>query len=181
MYNEHNGDTIVRKHWVIGWMYLVKFFFVLIVAFVLFFIWTFYREMLWDEIVLYVILPLVFVLVNYSFMKLVFWIIEYFNYLFIISWDQIFILNASLVMRNDIEVIDAFKIIKLDAYSRWFVANMLSYWKLIIELQTREERVFRFIPKPYKLLDCLKQQREMVLENRKKKYIVDDVVLDEKK
>lgn len=84
-------------------------------------------------------------------------------------------------MRNDIEVIDAFKIIKIDAYSRWIISNLLSYWKLIIELQTREERLFRFMPKPYKLLDCLKDQREIVLENRKKKYIVDDYVQEDKK
>jgi hypothetical protein len=30
-------------------------------------------------------------------------------------------------MRNDIEVIDAFKIVKLDAYSRGLFSNILSY------------------------------------------------------
>lgn len=49
-----------------------------------------------------------------------------------------------------------------------------------METQTKEERVFRFMPKPYKLLDILKQQRQSVLEERKKKYIVDDVIIDEK-
>jgi len=32
------------------------------------------------------------------------------------------------------------------------------------------------MPKPYQLLDILKTQRESVLENRKKKYIIDDVI-----
>lgn len=81
-------------------------------------------------------------------------------------------------MRNDIEVIDAFKIIKLDAYSRGFISNVLSYGRITIELQTKEERIFRFMPKPYKLLQHLQEQREQVLENRKKKYIVDDIVIE---
>ena len=83
-------------------------------------------------------------------------------------------------MRNDIEVVDAFKIVKLDAYSRWFFSNLFGFGRIIMETQTKEERVFRFMPKPYKLLDILKQQRQTVLEQRKKKYIVDDVVVDEK-
>ncbi len=81
-------------------------------------------------------------------------------------------------MRNDIEVIDAFKIIKVDAYSRGIIPNIFSYGKLIIELQTREERLFRFMPKPYTLLKYLQEQREQVLENRKKKYIVDDILIE---
>lgn len=84
-------------------------------------------------------------------------------------------------MRNDIEVIDAFKIVKLDAYSRGLFSNILSYWNIIIETQTKEERIFHFMPKPYKLLEILKKQRQSVLEERKKKYIIDDVVPDEQK
>ncbi len=178
MYKEHNGNTIIRKHWVLLILYLIKFVFIILIALILSFIWTFYREALGNEIVLYVIFPLVLVLVNYSFFKLVLWIIEYYNYLFVISWDQIFIINASLILRNDIEVIDAFKIIKLDAYTRWFISNILWYGKLVVELQTKEERLFRFMPHPYTLLKYLQEQREEVLENRKKKYIVDDVVAD---
>lgn len=180
MYNEFNGATIVRKHWILLLLYGIKFIFILLIAFILFFIGTTFRSVLWEQIVLYIILPLIFVLINYSFLKLILWVIEFYNYLFIISEDQIFIINASLFMRNDIEIIDAFKIIKIDAYSRGIIPNIFSYGKLIIELQTREERLFRFMPKPYKLLECLKQQREKVLENRKKKYIIDDMVIDEK-
>ena len=35
------------------------------------------------------------------------------------------------------------------------------------------------MPKPYKLLDILKKQRQSVLEERKKKYIVDDDINQE--
>lgn len=178
MYKEHNGNIIIRKHWVLLSLYLIKFVFILIFAIILSFIGVFYREALGNDLVVYVIFPLVFILVNYSFFKLVLAMIEFYNYLFIISWDQIFVINASLIMRNDIEVIDAFKIIKLDAYSRWFISNVFSYGRITIELQTKEERIFRFMPHPYTLLKYLQEQREEVLENRKKKYIVDDVIVD---
>ncbi len=177
MYKEDNGNIIVRKHWILLFLYLVKFIFILIFAIILSFIGIFYAESLGRDLVVYVIFPAVFLLVNYSFFKLILAMIEFYNYLFIIAWDQIFVINASLIMRNDIEVIDAFKIIKLDAYSRGFISNVLSYGRITIELQTKEERIFRFMPHPYKLLQYLQEQREEVLENRKKKYIVDDVIV----
>lgn len=178
MYQDFNGSIIVKKHWILLLLYGIKFIFILWIAWVLFFIASSYREVLWDQIVLYILFPLIFILVNYSFIKLILGVIEFYNYLFIICWDQIFIINASLFMRNDIEVIDAFKIIKVDAYSRGIIPNIFSYGKLIIELQTREERLFRFMPKPYTLLKYLQEQREQVLENRKKKYIVDDILIE---
>lgn len=179
-YFSKDGYSIIKKHYVLLIMYFLKFSFFLLVALLIGYIGITYRKMIGDDIVNYIFFPLVFVLVNYSFFKFIFGAIEYFNYLFIIHNDQIFIINSSLILRNDIEVVDAFKIVKLDAYSRWFFSNLFGFWRIIMETQTKEERVFRFMPKPYKLLDILKQQRQTVLEERKKKYIVDDVVVDEK-
>lgn len=174
----YNSDCniIDKKHWVLLVFYLIKFIFLLIIVLILSFLWTIYKNELWNDIVYYLIFPLVFILVNYSFLRLILWVIEYYNYLFIISWDQIFIVNASLILRNDVEVIDAFKITKIDAYSRGLISNILWYWKIIIELQSTEVRVFRFMSNPYFLLKKLQMQREEVLENRKKRYIVDDVI-----
>lgn len=122
----------------------------------------------------FIMFPVVFILVNYAFFRLIFALIEYYNHLFIIKGDQIFIIDATIILKDDIEIIEAFKIIKLDAYSRGFWSNFLSFWKIIVELQTKEERSFRFIPHPYEMLAKLKEQREFVLESRKKRYIVDD-------
>lgn len=168
--------SIIKKHYIILILYFIKFSFFLLIALVIWIVAIHYREALWEDIVNYVFFPLVLILVNYSFFKFISWAIEYYNYLFIIHKDQIFIINTSLILRNDIEVVDAFKIVKLDAYSRWFFSNLLWFWKIIIETQTKEERVFRFMPKPYKLLEILKKQRKTVLEERKKRYIVDDSV-----
>ena len=62
----------------------------------------------------------------------------------------------------------------MDSYSRWFFSNILWFWNIIVELQTKEERIFRFMPNPFRLINKLKAQRDYVLENRRKKYIVDD-------
>lgn len=175
-YQSKNEFSIIKKHYVLFLLNFIKFFFFLFIALLIGYIWITYREIIWEEVILYIFFPLVLILVNYSFLKLILWVIEYFNYLFIISDDEIFIIKASLIMRNDIEVIDSFKIVKLDAYSRWFFSNLLWFWEIIIETQTKEERTFHFMPKPYQLLENLKQQRRGVLEERKKKYIVDDIV-----
>lgn len=173
---DNNCNIIEKKHYILLIFYLIKFIFLLIIVFVLSFLWITYKQELWWDIVYYTIFPLAFVIVNYSFLRLILWFIEYYNYLFIIHKDQIFIINSSFILRNDVEVIDAFKIIKIDAYSRWFLPNILWYWKIIIELQTTEVREFRFMANPYYILTKLQEQRAEVLENRKKKYIVDDII-----
>lgn len=173
-YYSKNGYAIVKKHSVIFFLFILKFFLQLSVTGIIIYIGIVNKEVLGPEIINYVFFPLSFFLVNYSFLKFILSMIEYYNYLFIIEWDQIFIIKTSLVLQNDIEVIDAYKIIKLDVFSRWFFSNLLGYGKIIIELQTKEERIFHFMPSPYKLLEILKIQRENVLLNRKKKYLVDE-------
>lgn len=173
--------SIVKKHIIFLIIFYVKALFFLLIWIFIGFIWINFKDAIWDEMVKYIFFPLIFILINYSFFKLIFATIEYYNSLFIIRDDQIFIVNATLIMRNDIEVVDSFKIVKLDAYSRWVFSNMLWFWQIIIETQTKEEREFLFMPKPYKLLEILKKQRDIVLEERKKKYIIDDVVVDNNK
>lgn len=85
MYKEDNGNIIVRKHWVLLFLYLVKFIFILFFAIILSFIGIFYAESLGRDLVVYVIFPAVFLLVNYSFFKLILAMIEFYNYLFIIA------------------------------------------------------------------------------------------------
>jgi|GEM_PF-522838 len=173
-YYSKDGYTIVKKHDVILFFYWSRFVFQLLITCIIAGAVLYNYKDMGDDVTQFVMFPLVFIMLNYVFISLICRIIEYNNYLFIIFKDQIFILNSSLVLRDNIEIIDAFKIIKLDVFSRGFFSNLLSYGEIVIELQTREERLFHFMPQPYKLLDKLKIQRERVLENRKKKYIVGD-------
>ncbi len=171
-YFQGNWYTIVKKHFIIVILLFIKALFVLFLGLFIFFISIEFRTYIWEDFARYIFFPLVFFLVNYSIIKLVLWLIEHYNYLFIIKDDQIFIINCSLIMRDDIEVIDSFKIIKVDSFSRWFISNIIWYWTIVIELQWNEEtRSFTFMPKPYKLIKKLEEQRNKVLMDRKKKYI----------
>lgn len=169
----HSQDwyTIIKKHYILTFAYMLKF--VCLIVFSLFLL-SFsleYRSLIWEDVTRYVFFPIIFLMFNYSFSKLILGFIEYYHYLFIIKDDQIFIINCSLILRDDIEVIDSFKIIKIDSFSRWFFSNIIWYWTITIELQSRETRSFRFMPNPYRLIKLLEDQRDSVLLDRKKKYI----------
>lgn len=174
MYYCKDSYSIVTRHYLILVMLVLRF--VVFIAFSLIILYVSKENSIltWKDIQFYVFFPFVFLLVNYTFFRLILWLISYYNHLFIIKWDQIFVINASLFLKDDLEIIEAYKIIKIDAFSRWFWSNTLGFWKIIIELQTKEERLFSFVPKPYELLLKLKEQREFVLNNRKKRYIIDE-------
>lgn len=170
----YSGDwyTIIKKHFVLVILLFLKSIFILLISFFIFLVSLKIMETSSHDLTAYLFFPLVFFLVNYSIIKLILWLIEHYNYLFIIKNDQIFVINCSFILRDDIEVIDSFKIIKVDSFSRWFFSNIIWYWTIIIELQWHEEtRSFTFMPKPYKLIKKLEEQRNMVLTDRKKKYI----------
>ena len=92
----------------------------------------------------------------------------------IIQDDHVAIIKASLILKDDIEIIDSYRVMKIDAFCRWFFSNILWYWNLVIEQQKDDVRTFHFIPDPYKVLELLREQKQNVLDERKKKYIVTD-------
>lgn len=114
----------------------------------------------------------VFFTLNYAFISLILSVIYYYFDLIVVYKDQIVMIKCSLILRDDIEIVDAYRIMKVDGYSRGFFANIFWYWNLIIEQQKDDVRIFHFIPKPYKILLIIKKQRDAVLEERKKKYII---------
>lgn len=83
-------------------------------------------------------------------------------------WDQIILITCGLIMKDDIEVIDAYRVMKFDTFSHWLFSNMIWYGQLVIEQQKEEARVLNFVPAPFKLLWVLKQQREFILAKRLK-------------
>lgn len=174
-YYSTNWETIVLKHSLLVLLAIVKFIFLSVIVIFVTLIWVTYRQFIWDDIFLYIFFPFCFVLINYAFLKIVLDLIEYYNYMFIIKEDQIIIINSSFLLRDDIEIIEAYKIIKMDAYSRGLFSNIFWFWNIVVELQTKEERIFRFMPNPYRLIKKLKAQRDYVLESRRKTYIVDDL------
>lgn len=123
----------------------------------------------------------VFGTLNYAFISLILSCIYYYFDLIVIYKDQIVMIKCSLILRDDIEIVDAYRIMKVDGYSRWLWANIFWYWNLIIEQQKDDVRVFHFIPKPYKLLLIIKKQRDAVLADRRKKYLISEQDLEKEK
>lgn len=92
----------------------------------------------------------------------------------IVYKDQIVSIKCSLLFRDDIEIIDAYRIMKVDGYSRGLMQNIFGFWNLIIEQQKDDSKVYHFMPKPYRILLIIQKQRDNLLAERKKKYIITD-------
>jgi len=113
----------------------------------------------WDELIHYLIFPLILVLVNYAFIKLVLWYIKFYNDLLIIHEWHLIVIKSSLLFKDNIEFIDVNKITKLDTYCSWLTPNILSFWNLVIEQQRDELRKFHFVPYPFKALKLLQDEK----------------------
>ncbi len=168
--------VVIRRHFILKLFPILKFSFFIFLSLIIYFIY--YK--IWHKIdgemtyLLYVLLSFIFIIVNYAFIKFILDIIEYYNDLIIVSDDHIFIIKSSLILKDDLEIIDSYRVMKTDAYCHWFLANIFWYWNLVIEQQKDDVRVFHFIPSPYKVLKILRDQKKFVLDERKKKYIVTD-------
>lgn len=177
MYYTYKDDcTIIRRHFILILFDLLKFIFFIAVWAIIYtihfnFLMGKEHNLLYLE---YLLFAFVFIIINYAFIKFILALIEYYNNLIIIKDDQLIILKCSLILQDDVEVIDAYRVMKLDCYARWILANMLGYWNLIIEQQKDDVRTCHFVPRPYTILKILKDQRENVLQDRRKKYIVQE-------
>ncbi len=172
-----NNCSIIKKHFILLLFSISKFIFFLLLSFIIYKIYTLVdTKLVWSNLYIkYILFFAIFVILNYSFIKFILDVIEYNNNLLIIKNDHIIILKASLILQDDIEIIDSYRVMKVDAFCRWIVSNIFWYWNLVIEQQKDDVRVFHFIPTPFKVLKILRQQKEKVLNERKKKYIVSDL------
>jgi len=132
----------------------------------LFYISMKFRTALWDDIVMYLLFPLVFVLLNYAFIKLILSYIKYYNNLIIFHKNQIIVIKSTLIEVDNVEIIDMHKITKLDTYCKWIIPNVIWYWTLVIEQQRDKVREFWYIPKPYKAISHLKEANT-IMQNKK--------------
>ena len=182
-----NWYTIIKRHVISLFSVFLKFWFVLLIAIVVYLITFYYfndidtyfeisnyidrsiHHTWFLEIIWFI---MVFVLLNYAFFSLIINLVKYAYNLIIIYEDQIVIIEWSLLIQDRIEIINSFKIVKVDAYLTWIFANLFHYGELIIELQKNEVKVFCFISRPYEMLMIIKKQRDIVLNDRRKKYIV---------
>lgn len=183
MKQDKKNYTIVRRHFITIFAKIVKAVFFLIIALILYYFTMSFKTNLWVDITHYVLLPIILILTIYWFIKIIFAFWENNNEILIIYNDQIIIIKASLILMDDIEVIDAYRLMKIDSYAEWFWANLLGYWNIVLEQQKDNVRIFHFVAKPYKILALLKDQRNKVVDDRRKKYLMkesDEIIEDVK-
>lgn len=126
----------------------------------------YFKEKIWEEVITFFFLPLVLIISNYAFRKLIQWIIFYYNDLVIFMHDKIIIVKSSLVIQDDLEIIEVWKVMKIDVQCHWFFANFFWYWNLVIEQQRDQLRILHFIPDPYKALWLLREKTAYVNTNQ---------------
>ncbi|MDD4151343.1 MAG: hypothetical protein PHR68_01900 [Candidatus Gracilibacteria bacterium] len=164
--------TIIKRHWIVIFAKLIKAFFFLFIALIFYYGAITYYDILGQEFVLYIILPIIWIILNYSFIKIFETFLQYYNEVLIIHGDQIIIIRSSLFLMDDIEIIDSYRVMKFDSYADGFWANLLGYGHIVLEQQKDNVRIFHFVPQPYRVISILKEQRDKILNDRRKKYIV---------
>ena len=172
-YSTRDWYTIIKRHYILLFFRLAKFGFLLLLVGLLYWFSLWFLSNYEDlPFMRYLFFTFLFLLLNYAFFSLILSLIRYYFNLIVIYKDQIVFIHCTLLFRDDIEVFDSYRIMKVDGYARWFFANVLWFWTLVIEQQKNDVRLFHFIPKPYRILLIIKKQRESVLAERQKKYIV---------
>ena len=174
-YYEKKEDCIIlKRHFFLILFSILKYIFLLLVTAFLYLIWFKIEWFLWDDInayIKYIDFIFIFVIINYAFFRFILHLIEYYHDLIIVQWSNVVIIKSSLILKNDIESIDSYRIMKIDSFSRWFLSNVFWYWKLVIEQEKDDVRTFSFIPKPDRILSIIKKYKEIAIEKRKKNYI----------
>ena len=74
-------------------------------------------------------------------------------------------MNSSFLLKDDLEIVDANKLVKIDQYSRGLFQNMFRFWDIEIEQQNNEIRCFHFIPKPTVFMQICAAQKTAINSN----------------
>lgn len=166
--------TIIRRHWIVLLFKYLKLIIFLFITLIFYYIWVNFMDTVSHELIHYLVFPLVLILLNYAFIDLILWYINYYNDLLIINkWELIFI-KSSLFFKDNIEFVDIDKISKMDVYCKWLIPNILSFWSLIAEQQRDVVRTFHFVPDPFKAIQLINEEKQKIDEDNKKRYLVDE-------
>ena len=153
-----NNYTLITRHPVILIHHLVKSIMFLILGALILLVVSQYRTILSKETIQFILFPIALLLINYAFMKLILAIINYYNKLIIIIADKLILIDSTLVMREDIELIELQKIVKIDIMCHGIFAAIFGYGHLIIEQQRDEARTLHFVSRPYDILHLMREK-----------------------
>lgn len=160
-YKEINWYTLIRRNLLLLIIKIIKsLFFIFILAWI-YFLSIEYKESISSvEWLKYFSFVVVFLLLNYAFINLIMSLIEYYNDLIILHKDKLIIIKSSLIMKDDMEIIDLDNTIKIDWFKRGILQNFLWYGNIIIEQQKNDVRTMHFISQPHRVLNLIKAQKE---------------------
>jgi len=160
-YHEINWYILIKRNLLLLIVRIIKSLFFLLIVWIIFYFSNKYIDWLKEiDWLRYLSFIVVFALLNYAFVNLISSLVEYYNDLIILHDDQIIILKSSLVLKDDMEIIDIHKVQKIDWFKRWIFQNLLGYGNIVIEQQKDDVRVFHFISKPHAILSLLRQQKD---------------------
>ena len=158
----------MRRHWIILFFNYLSFTFLLIVSALLYYISIKYQVYLWYDLIMFIIFPVIFLIINYAFLKLLLNYINYYNNLIILKDSNVIVIKTSLLDTDNIEIIDLNKITKIDTLMEWIVANILSYGNVVLEQYKDRTRIFHHIYKPYRAANFIKESKSKLLEKNSK-------------
>ncbi len=138
----------------------LSFLFSMFICFLLYFISVKYINIIDHTIIKYLFFPIIFLLLNYSFIKFTLRLIRYYNDLILLKQDQIIIIKTSLIDTDNIEIIDIDKITKIDSSMTWIIQNFFAFWDLILEQNRDRTRNFNYIYKPYNAVNSIKEMKK---------------------
>lgn len=116
--------TLVMRHPIILLHHFAKCLFLLALSMVVFYILFTYENRLPLDFLHFVLLPMGILLINYAFMKFILALISYFNKIIIIVPEKIIIIDSTLLLQEDIEVIDIEKVVKIDVVRHGLLSAM---------------------------------------------------------
>lgn len=117
-----------------------------------------YGETVPASVVHYLVFPTVLILVNYALVQFVLGIVRYFNLLVVIVHDHITIISSSFLLKEDIEILELSKVMKIDVECHGLLQNLLNFGALIIEQQKNDVRSLHLIPNPFAVLRIIREK-----------------------
>ena len=161
MIHEYKGDLLLRRHHIklvyIFWKFLIYLCIVMFIIMVIILI-SWYNK-LWGAFNEYIFL-IFLAFINLITLVLILDIIAHFNNLIYINDSYIYIIQNWLLIKEDIEIIELNQVTKVNIVCQWFLPNICSYWKIIIEQQRTETRPLFYIPEPYRIMSNIRVKME---------------------
>jgi hypothetical protein len=128
-------------------------------------IFTIYKNDIPADLIRYFVFPVVLVLANYAILQFALNVVKYYNKLVIVVRDRIIIITSSLILKEDIEILELSKVMKIDVECHGLLANVLNYGSLIIEQQKNDVRIMHLVPDPFTVLRIIREKTNYLSGN----------------